>query len=417
MATGLANWAGNHAYRAATIHRPRSIDELQTIVARAPKLHVLGTRHCFNDIADSAELVALDDLPPAIEIDRAAMTVSLNPSVSYGELARALEPAGLALHNLASLPHISAGGATATATHGSGDRLGNLATAVAALEFVTSDGERRRATRGEPDFAGMVVHLGALGVAVRITLDVQPTYLVRQQVFERLPWETLFDRFDAVMGAAESVSLFLDYGETVNQVWLKSRVDPANPEPLREEFFGARAATVRLHPTGLLSAENCTEQLGLPGPWAERLPHFRLDSVPASGDELQSEWMVARRHAVDAIQAVRDLAPTIRPHLWTSEIRTVAADELWLSTAQGVQTVCLHFSWKSDPAAIARLLPIMEAALAPFAPRPHWGKLFAATAAELAPRYERFDDFRRLAARLDPRGAFRNAYLDRCLFG
>jgi xylitol oxidase len=417
MTPGLTNWAGNYAYRATTLHQPSSVDELRAIAAHAPKLHALGTRHCFNDIADSAELVALDALPPELTIDRAAGTVTINPSITYGTLAAKLEQAGLALHNMASLPHISVGGATATATHGSGDRSRNLAGAVAAIELVTSEGEIVRAARGDADFAGMVVHLGALGVVTRLTLDVQPSYLVRQQVFEHLPWEVLFDRFDAVMGAADSVSLFIDYRSDVNQIWLKSRVDPANPAPLRKELLGAKAATGPIHPVSELSPVHCTAQMGEPGPWCDRLPHFRVDAVPASGDELQSEWMVARRDAVAALRAVRELAPVFRPHLWTSEVRSVAADDLWLSTAYGTDTVCLHFSWKQDETAAARLLPEIEAALAPFAPRPHWGKLFAATAAELAPRYERFADFRRLAERLDPRGAFRNAYLDRCLYG
>ena len=417
MAAGLTNWSGNYTYRAATVHRPSSIDALRRIASRAPKLHALGTRHCFNDIADSAELVVLDGLPNEIAIDREARTVAINPSTTYGALARELERAGLALHNMASLPHISVGGAVATATHGSGDKNGNLSTAVAALDLVTSEGELLHVARGDADFDGMVVHLGALGVVARLTLDVQPSYLVRQQVFEHLPWETLFAQFDDVMGAADSVSLFIDYRSDVNQIWLKSRVDPANPSPLREELLGARAATRPIHPVADLSPEHCTEQLGAPGPWLDRLPHFRVDSVPASGNELQSEWMLERCHAVAALRALRELAPALRPLLWTSEVRTVAADQLWLSTAYGAESVCLHFSWKLDQAAVERLLPEIETALAPFAPRPHWGKVFAATAAELAPRYPRFADFRCLAERLDPRGAFRNAYLDRCLFG
>ena len=415
--TGLTNWSGNYTYGASQVHQPSSLDDLRSIVAKAPKIRALGTRHCFNDIADSVELISLDGFDQSIEINRAAQTVSINPAMRYGILARALEAEGFALHNMASLPHISVGGAVATATHGSGDAHGNLATAVAALELVTSDGDLLHMSRGDADFNGMVVGLGALGVVTRLTLDIQPSFLVRQQIFVDLPWETLFDQFDTVMSSAYSVSLFTNYGETVSEVWLKSRVDPKNPQPTRTELLGAPAATRKLHPVPELSPENCTEQLDEPGCWADRLPHFRLDAVPASGDELQTEYMVTRQHAVAALRAVHALAPQLKPPMMISEVRTVAADDLWLSSAYGVDAVCLHFSCRSDLAAVQRILPLIEETLAPFSPRPHWGKLFVATAADLHSRYPRMDEFRRLADWLDPRGAFRNAYLERHVFG
>lgn len=417
MTTSLTNWAGNQIFRSARPHRPASLDELRAIVARAPKIHALGSRHSFNDIADSAELIALDGLDQSIEIDRRARTVTVNAGIRYGELAQALEREGLALHNMASLPHISVGGAVATATHGSGDANGNLATAVAALELVTSEGDLLCLSRGDDDFAGMVVGIGALGVVTRLTLDVQPSYLVRQEVFEHLAWDVLFDQFDTVMSSADSVSLFLDYGVDVGQVWTKTRVEPDDPRPRMDHLLGARAAARTVHPVLGFSAENCTEQLGVPGCWMDRLPHFRLDAIPASGAELQSEYMVPRRSAVAALRVVRDLAPAIRPHLLTSEIRTVAADDLWLSSAYGTDTVCIHFSWKPDLNAVNGIMPSIEAALAPFDARPHWGKLFAATARDLDARFERLPDFRRLADRLDPRRAFRNAFLERHVLG
>jgi alditol oxidase len=417
MAIGATNWSGNHAYRATRLHRPASLDELRAIVAHAPKIHALGSRHCFNDIADSAELVALDGMPQDIEIDRAAGVVTIPAGMLYGVLAQALEREGLALHNMASLPHISVVGAVATATHGSGDANGNLATAVAALELVTSEGDVLQVARGDDDFAGMVVGLGALGVVTRLTLDVQPSYLMRQDVFEHLAWDVVFDRFDAVMSSADSVSLFTNYGDDIDEIWLKSRVTAGDERPCPDEFMGAAASRRPLHPVPGLSPVHCTEQLGVPGPWLDRLPHFRMDAIPASGAELQTEYMVPRRFAVDALRAVRELASVLQPHMWTSEIRSVAADALWLSTAYGTDTICLHFSWKSDAATVNGLLPALEAALAPFEPRPHWGKLFVASARDLEPRYERLPEFRRLAERLDPRGAFRNAFLDRHVFG
>lgn len=411
------NWAGNYTYRASVVHQPTSLDELRAIVARAPKIHALGSRHCFNDIADSAELISLDGLDQRIEIDRQANTVTVNAGIRYGDLARALDREGYALHNMASLPHISVIGAVATATHGSGDRNKNLSSAVLALELVTSSGDVIHLARGDEDFAGAVVGIGALGVVTRLTLDVQPAYLVRQQVFDHLSWEVVFGEFDALTSASDSVSLFLDYGDDVDEVWLKTRIDPDKPLPLLTELFGAPASKIALHPVRSLSAETCTEQLGVAGPWFDRLPHFRMDSVPASGNELQTEYIVPRRHAIPALRAVKALAPVIRPHLWISEIRTVAADDFWLSSAYETDAVCIHFSWKLEPEAVSGLLPQVEAALAPFEPRPHWGKLFVATAADLEPRYPRLPDFRKLAERLDPRGAFRNDFLNHHVFG
>jgi xylitol oxidase len=213
------------------------------------------------------------------------------------------------------------------------------------------------------------------------------------------------------------VSLFTDYGETAGNLWCKSRVNPDDAWEPASERFGARAAARAVHPVPDFPADSCTEQLGVPGPWAERLPHFRMDAIPSAGEEIQSEYMVPRRCAIEAIEAVRALAPAIRPLLLVAEIRTVAADDLWMSTAYGRDTVCLHFTWKPGQNAVEALLPSLESALSPFAPRPHWGKLFAATAQELEPRYEHMADFRRLADRLDSRGAFRNEFLVRHVFG
>jgi alditol oxidase len=405
------NWAGTHAYRAARIHRPSTLEQLQEIVAAAPRVRVLGSRHSFTDIADSAELVELDGLPADIALDRAAGTVAVGAGVRYGELAEALNAEGVALHNLASLPHISVAGAIATATHGSGNGNGNLATAVAGLELVRSDGALLRASRGDPDFDGLVVGLGALGAVTRVTLDVEPAYEVRQRVFERMGWEALLEHFDAIAGCGYSVSVFTRWGEDVEQVWVKSRVTAA-PEEVRDDLFGAVASTVDRHPIIGLDAVNCTPQLGVPGLWSDRLPHFRMGFTPSKGEEIQSEFFVARDRAVAAIEAMRGLGERLEPLLLVSEIRTMAADELWLSPQYRQDTAALHFTWKREPEAVARALADVEAALRPLAARPHWGKAFVARAAEIAPLYERLPDFVALMDRLDPRRAFRNAWFD-----
>jgi alditol oxidase len=410
------NWAGNYTYRAQKLHRPSTIEQLQEIFANAPCVRVLGSRHSFNDIADSSELITLEAMPMDVVVDHEADTVSFNAALKYGELVEALNEEGVALHNLASLPHISVAGAVATATHGSGETNGNLATAVVGLELVTSDGQIIAASRGEPDFDGLVVGLGALGAVTRITLDVEPAYEVRQRVFEALSWEALFEHFDEIISCGYSVSIFTRWGETIDQIWVKSRVTD-EPEQVQSDLFGAVAAAVDRHPILGLDATSCTPQLGRAGPWADRLPHFRMGFTPSSGEELQSEYLFPRRYAVEAIEAVRSLADEIRPILQISEIRAVAADRLWMSMNYGQDTVGIHFTWKPEREAVEDMLVQLESVLAPFEARPHWGKLFNANAEAIAPLYERMTDFIRLVERLDPRGAFRNSWLKAHVLG
>ncbi len=410
------NWAGNYTYRAERVHRPSTLEQLREIVAGAPRVRVLGSRHSFSDIADSTELVTLAGLPVDVVVERAAGTVSFGAGITYGDLAVVLGAEGLALHNMASLPHISVAGAVATATHGSGDVSGNLATAVAGMELVTSGGEMVSASRGDADFDGLVVGLGALGAVTRLTLDVEPAYEVRQRVFEGLTWDALCGHFDQISTSGDSVSVFTRWRPTVDQVWVKSRVTDA-PEQVRGDLFGAAAATVGRHPILGLDPVNCTPQLGRPGPWSDRLSHFRLGFTPSSGEELQSEFLVPREHAVATIQAMRALGDRIRPVLQVCEIRTVAADRLWMSPEYGRDTVAIHFTWTPEPNAVAGVLADVEAVLAAFQARPHWGKLFLADAATLGPLYERLPDFVGLIERLDPRGAFCNPWLKARVLG
>lgn len=413
------NWAGNYGYQAPRIAHPANMAELQDLVANAGKVSALGSRHSFNDIADtSGTLVVLDLLDAGISVDTQNMTVTVSGGTRYGTLAAELQRRGFALHNLASLPHISVAGAVATATHGSGDGNGNLATAVAALELVTADGTVITARRGDPGFAGMVVGLGALGIVSRLTLDIEPSFDVAQTVFEGLDWEQILESFDALTSSAYSVSLFTDWsGSTVGQAWLKNRTDRAVLPAGLPEFFSGAPATRARHPLPGVSGSNCTQQLAVPGPWSDRLAHFRMEFTPSKGDELQSEYLIPREHAVEALRAMRSLSGLVTPLLLIGEVRTIAADELWLSPNYGRDGIGLHFTWRQDEPAVRALLPLLEAELAPFAARPHWGKLFHGDAASLAPLYPRFADFTALAGRLDPAGKFRNAFLDRTVFG
>jgi xylitol oxidase len=401
-----SNWGGNYAYRARRLHRPRTLDELRALVAEAGRIRVLGSRHSFTDIADSEELVSLDELPSDVRVDPSSLTVSCSGATRYVELAEALGAAGLALGNLASLPHLGVAGAVATATHGSGDHNGNLATAVAAVELVTSDGELRQFRRGDPDFDGVVVGLGALGAVTRLEIGVEPHYLVRQRVFERMRWDVALSHLDDITSAGYSVSLFTRDFAGVDQVWVKRRDDEP---PFPDDLFGAAAAPGPRHPIAGMNPVNCTPQLGEPGPWSDRLPHFRAGFTPSAGDEIQSEYSVPRGRAADAIRALLPLARIVGPVLRVSELRTVAADTLWMSPHYCRDSLGIHFTWRRDQPAVERAAAAVEDALAPFEPRPHWGKVFLAR----PPRLQLQDDFVALANRLDPRGAFRNAWFER----
>lgn len=411
------NWAGNLTYRASTIAHPESVAELGALLAQGGPVRFLGSRHCFNNIADTdGVLIALDRLPAVFEVAPARDAVRVSGAARYGDIAPLLEAEGLALANLASLPHISIAGAIATGTHGSGDSIGSLASAVRGLTILTPSGETRTLARGDADFDGAVVSLGALGAVLDVTLDVEPTYAVAQHVFERPDWDAVLADFDEVTSIGSSVSLFSTWERTdfVDQIWVKQR-QPEAREAARESLFeklGATPAVSKRHPILGVDPAACTEQLGVAGPWFERLAHFKLEFTPSAGAEIQSEYLVPRADAVAAIQAVRTLAGQIAPLLLVNEIRTVRADDLWLSSSHGTEAVGLHFTWKPDEAAVRALLPTIEAAL-PETARPHWGKVFTLDGAETRSRYTRWEDFAALAARYDPERRLVNPYLER----
>ena len=400
----MTNWAGNHAYPFRLVE-PTSLEGLREVVLKEPQLRVLGTRHAFNGICDGTVAVSLVGLPDDIRIDEAALTVTCSGGATYGAVAAALSRRGLALHNLASLPHISVAGAIATGTHGSGDGNGNLSTAVVGLEILTASGEVVRLVEGDPDFPGAVVSLGALGVTTRVTLRVEPAYDVAQRVYPGIALADLSEHFEEVFGAAYSVSAFTRWDDAGAEVWLKSRQDGPPTE-----LLGAATAEVEMHPIPGIDPVNCTAQRGVWGPWWDRLPHFRMGFTPSAGQEIQSEYHVPRQHAAAAIGALEGIGSEVTPLLQTSEIRTVRRDDRWLSPHFERDSTSFHFTWVLDQAAVENVLVDVERVLAPYSPRPHWGKVFVAGPAGDA-RYERMDDFLALKARLDPTEKFTNDWL------
>lgn len=418
MTNHRENWAGHTPYCATHYHSPATIAELQAIVCAASKVRVIGARHSFNQIHDCTEtIISLDQLDKTVTIDDERHTATVNAGITYRELCPQLHDAGYALHNLASLDHITVIGACMTATHGSGDKHGNLATVVSGLEMVTADGEvvTLSRTKDGDQFHGAVVALGALGVVTKVTLDLLPTFTMQQDIYEKLPLAHVYEQFDAIMSAGYSVSLFLDWQhDWVNTVWVKQQLAKDRRLAVPTTFFDATLLPSE-RPTDPTSDRYSTAA-GLPGPWHERLPHFYLKDPLLQGNELQSEYFVARDQAVAAIRAVAQLRAGLAPIIGITEIRTVAADQLWLSPAYGQDIVGIHFNWQKKWSAVQQFLPILEATLAPFQPRPHWGKLFGLAPAQVKAGYARLADFQALAHTYDPQGKFRNAFLDTYLF-
>ena len=441
----MTNWAGNVAFGAVRLRQPASLDELAGLVAQAPRVHAVGVGHSFSRVADTAgDLVSLARMPPVLDIDTKAAQVTVSGGTSYAELAGPLYRAGYGLASLASLPHLSVAGACATGTHGSGNGIQGLAAAVAGIELVIASGElvtlrrgpgqptaagRRPETGQEAEngkqpgsltpgpprdggqpLAGAVVALGALGVVTAVTLDLVPTFDLQQYVYEDMPLAELAGHLEEVFAAGYSVSVFTTWqGPLVRQVWLKQL--PARRPPSR--WLGAALADGPRHPVPGASPAACTAQLGVPGPWHERLPHFRADAVPSSGAELQSEYLLPRQLAAEAMRAVQRIGDLIGPVLQVSELRVVAADDLWLSPSYHRDTVAMHFTWISDSGAVGPAISAVERELAPLGALPHWGKLSACDPATVGVRYQRAADFRQLRRELDPQGKFGNELTDR----
>ncbi|ARQ67833.1 FAD-binding protein [Streptomyces marincola] len=408
------NWAGNIIFGAARVHRPTSLDALRRIVSAAAHVRVLGSGHSFNRIADTpGDLIRTDGMPRRVEIDPAGRTVTVSGGLTYGELAAELHAHGFALANLASLPHISVAGSVATGTHGSGDGQQGLASAVSRVELVGPGGEPAVLDRAaDPDrFPGAAVSLGALGVVTALTLAIEPAFEVAQWLHVDVPLDAVADRFDEITGAAYSVSTFTDWHSGKATVWRKQRADREGPADRPADWLGGRPADAPWHPIPGMPAEFCTPQLGVPGPWHERLPHFRAEFTPSRGEELQSELFLPRPAATAAFAVLRDLAAELAPVLQVSEIRTVAGDDLWLSPAQGRDSVALHFTWVKDTARVLPALGAMEERLLPLGARPHWGKLTTASPADIAARFPHLPDFRRMVLDHDPAGQFRNDWV------
>ncbi|HZY82019.1 MAG TPA: FAD-binding protein [Cyclobacteriaceae bacterium] len=404
------NWAGNIDYSSENLHEPATVEELREIILKEKKIRPQGTSHSFNGIDNStAGFVRLLKMNQVVSLDETNMTVTVQAGMRYGDLARYLEPKGYALHNLASLPHISIGGAIATATHGSGVNNGSLTTAVQSMKVMNAAGELTEIPA--------TVHLGSLGVVTEVTLKIQPTFQLRQWVFQYLPMSSLKDHFEEIMGSGYSVSLFFDWAsENINQVWVKKKVTPEDPGDAPKDFFGAKVAPKDLHPIETIPAVNCTPQMGVAGPWHERLPHFKMDFTPSAGEELQAEYFVPKANGYAAIEAVYALRDKVSPLIQITEVRSIAADNIPMSPFRNQDSIAIHFTWKKNWEGVRAVLPLIEAALEQYNVKPHWGKLFTLKPSVLQSKYEELPEFKAIMKQGDPDGKFRNEFIDKNLF-
>ena len=401
------NWSKNVDFNDREFLQPVSLAELQDFVRSHAKVRARGTAHCFNDIANtSSSAINLSNMPKVIEINESKKSVTVASALKYGELAPVLYEKGWALDNLASLPHISIAGSVSTGTHGSGIKNRNLANQVLSIDMVTAEGELRHIDRSNPAFAGLVVGLGLGGIVYQYELKVEPAFSVRQVIYPEIPMDILQRNFDQIMGTAYSVSYFTDWGPDQNgNLWCKFR----DEENIPESVGGIGKADKKYHPIPSVDPVACTDQLGVPGEWYQRLPHFKLDFTPSVGEEIQSEFFVDRKDAAVAIATISKLGREITPLLWITELRTIAADELWLSGAYQRDTLGIHFTWKKDDA-IYPVIEKIESGLRPLNYRPHWGKVFTADAEYLRSAYPKMAEFKALIEALDPTKKFENSY-------
>ncbi len=249
------NWAGNVTFTPQAVVTPTTVDQLQHDVATATeagrRVRAAGARHSFSPIGSTdGTLVVMDGLSAIVDVDREAGSVTVEAGIRYADLAPALHDEGLALHNLASLPHLSVGGAVATSTHGSGIGNQSLAGAVTAIDVVTPSGDIERIERGTDLGAAAIAGLGVFGVVARVSLRVEPTFDVAQDVFVDLPFDAGVEHLDEIIGSAYSVSLFTNWRSDVfDQVWQKRRISEAVDRPKPDlRRLGAVDALAPVHP-------------------------------------------------------------------------------------------------------------------------------------------------------------------------
>ena len=409
----MQNWAKNITFSSQNYIEIENLTQLQKVIESSNKLKVVGTSHSFSEIADTTgTLISLKNLDSEIEIDEKSQTVKVSAGTSYANLAKYLEKNGWALSNLASLGEISIAGAVMTGTHGSGSNNKVLSDSVVAIEMILSSGDKFVIDRKNfAQFSGFVVSFGALAVFTKLTLKIVRSFSVKQVVYENVPIQSVLENFNEIFDRPYSASYFSNWSpKNTGQIWMKFLDDDKYPE-LQSKAYGGNLALSNQHPVKVNDPGNCTEQMGVAGKWLFRLPHFRLNSSPASGDEVQTEYLVDRDHVQGYINELTKIGEDIAARVYATEIRTISSDDLWLSGAYGRETVGFHFTWKKSPE-VKDFLPEIENILGKNNGRPHWGKLFSTPRAQLIDRYPMYEEFRQLIQKYDSGNKFRNKFIE-----
>lgn len=398
----LHNWGGNFNYSTQNIQYPRSVAEVQQIVKNAGKLRVVGSRHSFSKIADSeCTMLSTIGLNKIIGINGSIPSVTVQGGLTYTDLLTSLNTAGFALPNLASLAEISVGGAASTNAHGTGVANQALANHIRSMEIVLANGSLLTIGPNDPRLKGMAAGLGAFGVVTQLELKLVPAFNITTYTYVNMPVQNSYENFAALQNMGFGVLLVNMF--TAPDAWniaiVYARSDANNTAMLTSNLFGGTLVSQTTQPSYL--ALLSIAQIGLSG---------------VDGNEIQTEYFVPISKAVEAIKAVTAVANStnIFPSLATAfVIRTIASDDLWMSEYYGNDTmVAIHFSWQNNVTAVEAVLPQLERAMIPYGARPHWGKMFTMEPEDFLPHYPKVNEFKKLAEQLDPKGKFRNEFLE-----
>uniref|UniRef100_A0A915D0Y3 FAD-binding PCMH-type domain-containing protein n=1 Tax=Ditylenchus dipsaci TaxID=166011 RepID=A0A915D0Y3_9BILA len=420
----LLNWGGNFNFSTQDIKYPTTTAGVQQLVKECKgKIRPVGTRHSFSEIANTNDtLICLVHMNLILSVDPSVPSVTVQAGITYTDLIPFLQSIGLAIPMMASLGEISIAGAINTAVHGSGAGIGNLATQVLGLQMVLADGSVVQYSKGQNDteLAAATVGLGALGIVTQVTLQAQPTYNLAINVFENMDMSVLDTQLYNITHSGYAINMWSTFGTpgVLDQVWITTKVDSngVNAYGNVSQLYGAPAATAQSSPIAALPPTYVVPQMGIVGPYYERLTDYDLGLSGQEGQQTQSEYYVDFDDFVPALKALQTLSAEINAVVYVALFRITEKDELWMSPQYKKTTMAIHFSWQPKLDQVMALLPKIEAALAPFNPIPHWGKLYTLKPEQYLPLLPKYPEWREQVELHDPTHKFRNKWLEENIF-
>ena len=429
-ATQWRNWTGDQRCTSAARERPRSSEELSAALAaagrRGSRVRAVGAGHSFSEIACSEEtMLSLERIGGVLDVDGASGLVRVQAGTTINALSRELDGHGLAMENLGDIDVQSIAGAISTATHGTGARLRNISSQVAALKLVLADGSMLECdAEREPEvFAAARVGLGALGVVVEVTLRCVPAFTLRG-IDEPAPLAQTLERFEQLALGNDHFEFFVfPYADMALTRTNNRTDDPARPRGrvaayandvlLTNHAFGAFCRIARRMPGAIPQINRLVTRLAGRSERVER--SASIFASPRLVRFTEMEYALPRERTPEAVRRVMEMIESRGLAVpFPIEVRTAAPDDAFLSTAAGRETgyVAVHMfagmQWRD-------YFERVEAIMTELDGRPHWGKRHFQTAATLRGRYPDWDRFQAVRARLDPGGMFTNAWTDRVL--